>query len=214
MAFKLILLLIIAYLIGSIPTSLWLGKLWYKTDVREFGSGNSGATNVLRVLGLKIAIPVLIIDIIKGFAATQLAWFIRSSYSPYTEYYKAYLGASAILGHILPLLAKFKGGKGIATTFGVIIGLAPVSALICVGVFLIVTALSRYVSLGSLLTFFVFPFVFIFIVRKTDLVFILFSIFTFITVVITHRFNIQRLITGSETIISFRKKVKDKYYND
>src|SRR6201985_1626693 len=134
--------LILAYLCGSIPTAVWIGLAFFNIDVREYGSGNAGATNTFRVLGKKAGIPVMLLDILKGFTATSLAYFIGVSTtgaygsSSYTNYALA-LGFAAVMGHLFPVFAGFRGGKGIATLFGMILAVNLPAALLCVSVFIV-----------------------------------------------------------------------------
>src|ERR1700712_5052576 len=147
--------LILAYLCGSIPTAVWIGLAFYDIDVREYGSGNAGATNTFRVLGKKAGIPVMLLDILKGWTATNLAYFIGVSTTgaynstAYTNYALA-LGIAAVMGHLFPIFAGFRGGKGIATLFGMVLAINLSAALLCVIVFVIVLLLTRYVSLSSM----------------------------------------------------------------
>src|ERR1051325_11494862 len=138
-----ILALILAYLFGSIPTAVWIGQAFYNIDVREYGSGNAGATNTFRVLGKKAGIPVMLLDILKGWTATNLAYMIGVSTTgpsgslSFTNFQLA-LGIAAVMGHLFPVFAGFRGGKGIATLFGTILAVNLPSALLCVSVFIVV----------------------------------------------------------------------------
>ena len=122
-----LILILTAYLIGSLPFAVWVGKLFYGIDVREFGSGNAGATNVFRVLGKKAGIPVLLLDVVKGIVAVALAHFsdFTSHTTPLINYQIA-IGIAAVIGHIFPLFAGFRGGKGVATLLGVAMAIQPV----------------------------------------------------------------------------------------
>jgi glycerol-3-phosphate acyltransferase PlsY len=150
-------------MLGSIPSAVWIGKSVYNTDVRKFGSGNAGTTNVLRILGAKAAIPVFAIDIVKGFLAVQLAWMLMLFPLPnmdvfsYREAVQIMYGVLAVVGHMYPVFADFRGGKGVATMLGVIIAIHPVAALGALAVFLVVYAISKYVSLGSICAGIAFP---------------------------------------------------------
>src|SRR6201747_1520560 len=143
--------LILAYLCGSIPTAVWIGLAFYGVDVREYGSGNAGATNTFRVLGKKAGIPVMLIDILKGFTATNLAFLIPIP-GPHSNYisYQLALGIAAVMGHLFPVFAGFRGGKGIATLFGMVLAIHLQAALLCVIVFILVLLITRYVSLSSI----------------------------------------------------------------
>jgi acyl phosphate:glycerol-3-phosphate acyltransferase len=202
-----VLLSIVAYLLGSFPTSLIIGKYFYKIDVRNYGSKNSGATNTLRVLGTKAAIPVLLFDVLKGFGATQLAFFLFNPQDDQFLHLKILFGAAAVVGHIFPLWASFKGGKGVATLTGVIFSLSPLAGLLCMLAFVIITSISKFVSLASIITSFLLPFILFIILKQRDLFLMIFSFSTFLLTVVTHRNNIRRLIAGEESCISFRKKL-------
>ncbi len=201
------LLAVLAYLLGSVPTAVWLGK-WIKgLDVREHGSGNAGATNALRVLGPRVGLVVLVIDALKGIGAVSLAHLIRLDFlmAEWFVVYQMFLGAMAILGHVFPVFASFKGGKGIATLVGIIFILFPEAFLICLAVFLTVFLTTRYVSLGSLSAAIALPIVVIWVKDITMMPKVLFAILVALFVPITHLNNIKRLINGKENRISFRR---------
>lgn len=202
-------IIIAAYLFGSIPTAVWVGKAIKNIDVRDYGSGNAGATNTMRVLGYKIAIPVLLIDVAKGFAATQLASntaFITSLNIESAIEAKLILGIVAVIGHIFPLFAGFRGGKGVATFFGVLIGIHPLSALISLILFVTVLAISKYVSLASILGAIFYPIQLLAIFGFNEQLVVVFSILIPVLVIITHRKNIARLLRGEESKINFAKR--------
>lgn len=203
----LIVSILCAYLIGSIPTALWVGKWFYKIDIREHGSGNSGATNTIRVLGVKPGLAVLIFDAFKGFLAVKL-FLVFNLYQEDSSIalHQIGLGMASVFGHIFPVYAGFRGGKGIATMLGLLIGFQPWAALICVGVFLVVFSVFRYVSLGSISSAIAYPFVVYFVLEQQSPVYLVFSIMVCVMVVATHRKNIRRLIDGKESKIQFRKK--------
>jgi len=209
-----ILLLISAYLLGSIPTAVWIGKFFYKIDVREYGSGNAGATNTFRVLGKRAGIPVLLIDVLKGFTAVYLAFF--SGYDSNSNQYinlQLVLGIASLVGHIFPIFASFRGGKGIATLLGIILAVHPYGALISMGVFLVVLLTTSYVSLGSIVAALVFPIVVIMVFQVKVPSLIIFSILIAIMVLITHQKNIERMLRREESkakLIKKKKKVADK----
>lgn len=185
--------ILLAYLLGSIPTAVLYGKFFHKVDVREFGSGNAGATNSLRVLGKKAGVAVLIIDMLKGF----LAIFIAKQLLGNDESTLIIIGFAAVIGHLLPVFAGFRGGKGIATSFGVILALNPLGALICLLVFGVVLSISKYVSLASLLGSFSFiPFNYF--RRPDEYFFHAMALALFLLLLFTHRQNVQRLINGNE----------------
>jgi glycerol-3-phosphate acyltransferase PlsY len=202
-----ILLLFGAYLLGSIPSAVWIGKYFYKTDVREYGSGNAGATNVFRVLGKKAGIPVLLIDILKGFLAVNLA---RLGHDTVGSYHyinlQLVLGIASLVGHIFPIFASFRGGKGIATLLGIILAVLPYAALISIGIFIIVLLISSYVSLSSMTAALAFPLVVILIFKTTTPSLIIFSILIAIMVLITHQKNIERLLRREESKAKLIKK--------
>ena len=150
---------LLAYLLGSIPTAVWVGKAKYGVDVREHGSMNAGATNTFRVLGKKPGIVVLLIDIIKGFVAVSVP-LVASWYWVYSANWvnvQITCSLAVVIGHVFPMFADFKGGKGVATSLGIIIGLHPPAAGICLAVFLIVFMASKYVSLGAMTAACCFP---------------------------------------------------------
>lgn len=195
-----IILLLSAYLLGSIPTAVWIGKFFYKTDVREYGSGNAGATNAFRVLGKKAGIPVLLIDVLKGFAAVSLAYF--SNYTQPSNQFinlQLVLGIASLVGHIFPIFASFRGGKGIATLLGIILAVHPYAAFISMGIFVVVLLLTKYVSLGSMMGALAFPLNVILVFETKTPSLIIFSILIAIMVLITHQKNIERLIRREES---------------
>jgi glycerol-3-phosphate acyltransferase PlsY len=194
-----ILLFVAAYLLGSIPTAVWVGKHFYNIDVRDHGSGNAGATNVFRVLGKKAGIPVLLIDVIKGFLAVSLARFSQFHFGT-TQFInlQLVLGVSSLIGHIFPVFASFKGGKGIATLLGIIIAVYPYAAFISILVFLVVFLISGFVSLGSMTAAVAFPIIVIYILKISTPSLVIFSILIAIMVLLTHKKNIGRLLRNEE----------------
>jgi glycerol-3-phosphate acyltransferase PlsY len=203
-----ILLTIIAYLLGSIPTAVWIGKWFYQVDVRTKGSGNAGATNTIRVLGWKAGLPVLLFDALKGWLAIKLVTIFPLAF-PENEMiinYQVILGIAAVLGHIFPVFASFKGGKGVATLLGVGIALYPQSVLVVVGVFIVILLISRYVSLSSILAAITFPFIDLFVFNQEYLLLKILSIAVAIFVPLTHRKNIERLFEGTESRITLKKR--------
>ena len=199
-----IIFLILAYLIGSFPSAVWLGKTFYNKDVREYGSGNAGATNTFRVLGKKAGIPVLLMDVFKGWFAVYLASF--SVADNIVESQLAF-GIAAVIGHLFPIYTGFRGGKGIATLLGFMIGVEPIAAGICALIFLISFLISKYVSLSSIFASIVFPLVIVFSYgyNNVNSSLFLFSIFVPILALITHQKNIERLIRGEENKAKFGK---------
>ncbi len=199
--------ILLAYLIGSIPSAVWIGKYFYKVDVREHGSGNSGATNTFRVLGKGAGLPVMFIDIFKGWGSVQLA-YLFSDY-PGSEQFvelQMVLGIVALIGHIFPVLAAFRGGKGIATLLGVAIAIHPQCALVAIGVFAVVFLLTNYVSLSSIISSLSFPFSLMFIFPTGIPSFIAFSLFTSAMVLLTHQKNIERLLNKEESKVRLLRR--------
>ncbi len=199
---------LIAYLLGSIPTAVWVGKTYYGIDVREHGSKNAGATNTFRVLGKKPGTIVLLIDVLKGATAVLLPFFFLNSKIEYERLIQIQLLTAilAILGHVFPLFANFKGGKGVATSLGIIIGIHPPAAGICLGIFLIVFIVSKYVSLGAIITAIAFPLLIIFLFHVESIWLRGFSILLGSVVVLTHKKNILRLAKGEENKMNLFKK--------
>ncbi len=202
--------IVLAYLAGSIPSAVWAGKLFHGIDVREHGSGNAGATNTVRVLGWKTGIPVLIFDLFKGWLAAMLPRFLDAAPGGGEPMMVLQIvcGLAAILGHVFPLFAGFRGGKGVATTFGVLLALHPLLTLTCAGIFLLVLFISGYVSLGSMIAVAMFPVLLLTLFRTPSTLLIIFSIVVAVAVIITHAKNIKRLLNGEEK--RFIKKKKDK----
>lgn len=203
-----IVLLLAAYLLGSMPFSVWIGQLFYQVDVREYGSGNAGATNTMRVLGKKAGISVLILDVLKGVAAVNLVR-LTSNVEPGTEAFvniQLVLGIASLFGHIFPIYAGFRGGKGISTLLGVVIALNPLAATVSLIAFVIVLFLTRYVSLSSMISSAIFPLYIIFVEKTEFISLILFSFFITVIVIITHQKNIERLIRKEESKIFASEK--------
>ena len=207
---EILLFILLAYLTGSFPSAVWVGKIFYKIDVREFGSGNAGATNTFRVLGKKAGIPVLLMDIFKGWLAVNYLSFLSEVPSTIENQFEIQLtfGIAAVIGHLFPVYTGFRGGKGIATLLGLLVGLNPTAAIASIIVFVVVFLISKYVSLGSILASVAFPVVVFFILDKEDVnsSLELFSVFVPILTLITHQKNIERLIRGKEKKIRFDKK--------
>ncbi len=203
-----LILVMLAYLIGSIPTSVWIGKRFYNIDVREFGSGNAGATNTFRVLGKKAGIPVLIIDILKGSLAVALAYFsVFETNSNNFINLQLGLGVAALCGHIFPIFAGFRGGKGVATILGIVICILPLSSVFSLIVFLVVLFSVRIVSLSSMLAGIAFPVILFFGLGNTNPILTSFSIVVAVLLIITHRKNIMRLLKNQESkVVLFQSK--------
>ncbi len=202
---------ILAYLLGSIPAAVWIGKIFHKIDVREHGSGNAGTANVIRVLGWTTGIPVLIIDLAKGWTAAMMPVFLSAALpgSTMLESMQILAGLTAILGHIFPVLAGFRGGKGVATIFGVLLAVQPLLTICCLGVFLVVLLLTGIVSISSMTAGITFPVLLFIFFDTPSFVFKIFSVFVAIALLITHRKNLIRLFRGEESkLIKFGKKDK------
>lgn len=197
--------LIASYLIGSIPTALIVGRIIGKIDIRQAGSGNAGATNVYRLFGLKPYIFTLSVDIFKGYAV--VAFIAPYGAGIAQEQHVALLcGVLAILGHIWTVFARFKGGKGVATGGGVMLGLAPAATGAAIGVYLIVTFVTKYVSLGSMLAALSLPLFMLLIEPGIDRLVLMIALGLVILIIFTHRRNIKNLIRGEENKTDFFKK--------
>ncbi len=197
-----------AYLSGSIPTAVWVGKWFYEKDIRNEGSGNAGATNTIRVLGVKAGIPVILVDVFKGYLAVFLMrYFLPEGVETDIRIYLEIIaGFMAVIGHTLPVFAGFRGGKGVGTLLGVGIALYPLAVWVPVVVFVLVFLTTGYVSLGSILGTAVFPFVVIFFFHETNPGLIVLSIAAPLLIIWTHRKNIRRLLNGTENRFRFRRK--------
>lgn len=210
---KTIVLIIIAYLLGSIPSGFWIGKAFYKKDIRQFGSGNTGTTNTFRVLGVKAGFAVFLADLLKGTLATSLA------YLPNIEVNPLWFGLCAILGHVFPIFAKFKGGKAVATSAGMLLGYHPLFFFYSLAIFLILLYITSMVSLSSMiaaviitLSTFILPFILPALLPEQDWLLSCIAVIVTAFIFYLHRQNIQRLRQGTESRISFglNKKPKEK----
>ena len=198
-------MIVLAYLLGSIPSAVWIGKKYYGIDIREHGSKNAGTTNMLRVLGRRAAAPVLALDFLKGFVAVTVIELLQ-----YDELIgpndiinlKIAAVVAAVLGHIFPIFAGFRGGKGVATLVGAVTGIYPPAILLCFGVWIVVLMISHYVSLSSMIAGCCFP-VFTLISPKVNgsVPFVVFSFAIAVLLIFTHRKNIKRLREGTESKI-------------
>lgn len=196
-------------MLGSIPSAVWVGKFFHGIDIREHGSKNAGATNTFRVFGNKSGTIVLAMDIIKGYAAASIPLLLSQMYIGFKdEVLILQLTASfcAIMGHVFPVLAKFKGGKGVASTLGIIIAINPETAFICLGCFIVVFIVWKYVSLGAIVASVLFPFVSYFFMLEDARIMIIFSIMISLIVLFSHRKNMQRLLRGEENKMNFLKR--------
>ena len=207
--------LLMAYLVGSIPSAVWVGRTFYNIDVREYGSGNAGATNTFRVLGSKWGTVVMIVDIAKGIAATSLYIFLP--YLLHDELHRTNLmiglGLAAVIGHIYPVWAGFKGGKGVATLFGMAIAIQPIVAVCCIGVFLLVLYLTRFVSLSSILAGVSFMVFILFIFNEKETLYRIFAVLVALMIILTHQKNIGRILKGTESkvpIFKYRDRRRQK----
>ena len=204
---KELLLIFIAYLIGSIPTALIISRYFFGIDIRDYGSGNMGATNTFRVLGSKYGTIVMIFDILKGMLAVALFNFLP--HYLHNEWDRTNLmvglGLGAVLGHIFPIFADVKGGKGVATLLGMILAVQPVIAASCVGVFLLVLFLTRYVSLSSILAGIALPICVLWIWNDDVVIYRIFAVLVACLVILTHQKNIIKLLRGNESRVPIFK---------
>lgn len=208
-----VLAVVLAYLLGSIPSAVWIGKRFHNIDVRQHGSGNAGATNVIRILGWKTGIPVLLIDVAKGWLAAILPVFfhLADPGSALLINLQIMTGIVCIIGHIFPLFAGFRGGKGVASVFGVFLALQPLLTVCCMGVFLTVLFITGIVSVSSMSAGLSFP-VFLFLFFDTpSVLFKIFAVLVGTALLVTHRKNIGRIWRGEETkLLKFGKRDKSK----
>lgn len=211
-----VLLVLLAYLIGSIPTSVWVSKTAFGIDIRDYGSGNAGATNTFRVLGPKWGSFVMLVDVTKGVIATSLyilVPFYLTNELARTNF-MILLGMTAVIGHIFPIWANFKGGKGVATLLGMALAIQPIVALLCLMVFIVTLLLTRFVSLSSMLAGVAFMVLILFIFNEKETMYRLFAIIVALMVVVTHQKNITRLFNGTENKVPiFKKRDKRKQSN-
>ena len=196
---------ILGYLLGSVNTSIIIGKIVYKTDVREHGSGNAGATNVLRTFGKAAAIAVVAGDFLKGVLACLIGHYVFGEVNPGSGIFlgEYFAGFFAVIGHNWPAYFSFKGGKGVMTSFAVILMFSPMAALICLGAFIVIVAITRYVSLGSMLSAVLFL-ILAFILNE-PLPMLLIGAAMVALIIIRHSANIKRLFAGNEKKLSFKK---------
>ncbi len=201
------LLIIAAYCIGSIPTAIWVSRRFFGVDIRDYGSGNAGATNTYRVLGSKWGTFVMVVDMLKGVVATSL--YILLPYYLTDEWdrtnFMIWLGLASVVGHILPVWASFRGGKGVATLFGMVLAIQPIVAICCVGVFILVLYLTRFVSLSSVLSSIAFAVFILYIFNDDVLLYRIFSVAVALLVLLTHQKNINRIINGTESKVPILK---------
>ena len=202
-----LLLILLAYLIGSIPTSVWVSRYFFDIDIRDYGSGNAGATNTYRVLGPKWGTIVMSTDMLKGIIAVKLALLLPeyADSAINLQNLQTGLGLAAVLGHIFPIWADFRGGKGVATLFGLVLGISPWTAMGCVGIFIAVLYLTRFVSLSSILASIAFPLFILVIFNVENPAYRIFAIAVALMVLLTHQKNIGRLLSGSESKVPILK---------
>lgn len=209
-----LLLLFCAYLIGSVPTAVWVSKGIFGMDIREYGSGNAGATNTFRVLGPKAGSFVMLVDMLKGVMAVRLSYLLSYYHNPdhLTQLvnFQIGLGLAAVVGHIFPIWANFRGGKGIATLFGLVLAIQPLVAICCVGVFMLSLTLTRYVSLSSITASIAFPILILYIFNEPEVFYRIFAIAVALMVVLTHQKNIFRLLNGNESKVPLFRNRRER----
>lgn len=203
-------IVVFSYLIGSFPTSIIFGKIFKGIDIRDYGSGNAGGTNAFRVMGWKIGISVMMIDVAKGLIATVLISQIRiDPISVAPVYLQIIAGFSAVIGHIWTIFAGFRGGKGVGTAAGMLIGLYPIAFIFVFIVFLLVLVTTRYVSVSSMTAAASLP-LFLLILdyfgRAYKPQLMVLSLIIVLLIIFTHRSNIKRLFAGNENRVRFGKK--------
>jgi glycerol-3-phosphate acyltransferase PlsY len=213
------LLIIVAYLIGSIPTSVWVSKHFFGIDIRDYGSGNAGATNTFRVLGSKWGSFVMLVDVIKGVVATSLYLLLPHYLTNelHQTNFMLGLGLASVLGHIFPIWANFKGGKGVATLLGMAVAIQPIVAACCIAVFLTVLFLTRFVSLSSVLAGIAFMVFILFVFNEQPTFYRIFAVMVALMVVLTHQKNIGRILNGTESkvpILRHRDRRKQRKSGD
>jgi len=203
-----VIFLVLAYLMGSVSSAVWLGRLMRGVDVRNLGSGNAGFANVLRNLGPVVGIPVLIIDTMKGYFAVQLAYLIPGvdAGSEALYFMQIIFGMAALIGHLFPIFTGFRGGKGVATGLGIVLALFPLGALLSFAVFLIAVIISQYVSLGSILAGVSFPLFVLILLPGNNIPLIVFSWVVAGLLLLTHQKNIDRILKGEERRATIFKK--------
>ena len=209
-----LLLIIVAYLIGSIPTAVLVSKYFFGIDIRDYGSGNAGATNTFRILGKGWGTFVMTVDVLKGVIASFL--YLLLPYYLTNEWERTNfmigLGLSAVVGHIYPIWANFKGGKGVATLLGMVVAIQPLVALCVLGVFSLVLYLTRFVSLSSILASIAFPMFILVVFNEPEPLYRVFAIAVALLVILTHQKNISRLLQGNESkagILKHRDRKKN-----
>ena len=203
------LILISCYIIGSFPSAVWIGKIFHNIDIRQHGSHNAGATNTFRVLGNKWGWIVLFLDVSKGYLGASIPLLLEAMYAGYKdEVLILQLLASfcVIIGHVFPILANFRGGKGVASSLGIILAINLETAIICLCIFLIVFLIWRYVSLGAIVASLFFPVVSFFVMKEDARIMIVFSVILALIVIFSHRKNINRLLHGEENKMNLLRR--------
>lgn len=199
---------VVSYLLGSIPTGYLLYRIFRRQDIRSFGSGNIGATNVLRFGGASLGVATFILDVFKGCAAVWLGGYLASLWMPNVPLRtaEAFAALCAVLGHMFPIWLRFRGGKGVATGFGVFLVVSPWAALSAIGVFAVVLAISRYVSISSIVAAFSFPiFAWFLVTGSRPPFFFIAGALVSLLIIVKHHTNIRRLIDGTEVRIGAHK---------
>ena len=203
-----ILLMAFSYILGSVPNALWIGKMFKGIDVREHGSKNTGSTNAARVLGVKLGILTLILDISKGLLPTLIAILLKVDFfenlTKISNLDYVLVGICAIFGHVFSIFMNFKGGKAVATTLGVFLILVPKAILFAAIVFFVIFAISKYVSLSSILAAISLP-IFIYFLYQ-QIIYVILGILTAILIVVKHKSNIERLKNGTESKFNLKNK--------
>jgi len=212
---SLILVILLSYIAGSIPTAILVSRAILKDDIRNHGSKNAGATNVFRVMGWKPALFVILVDIGKGLMAVLCITQLAESQSLLDPIFVQILaGCFSVIGHVWTVFAGFRGGKGVATAFGVLISLAPIPSLITLAVWIILVLTTRIVSVGSLFAGLAFPLLLIlqkkFFIPDLPLPLLVMGIVLFVLIVVTHRSNVKRLLRGEENQFGKKKVIKDE----
>ena len=204
--------IIVAYLIGSIPTALIISRKYFGIDIRDYGSGNMGATNTFRVLGSRFGTIVMVADMLKGIIAVALYNFFPHYLDNELDRtnFMIGLGIAAVVGHIFPIWANFRGGKGVATLFGMVLGIQPVVAVSCVAVFLCVLYITRYISLSSILAGVALPICVLWIYNEKEVFYRVFAVAVAGLIVLTHQKNISRLLKGNESRVPIKYRYKRK----
>lgn len=203
-----LLLICLSYCLGSIPTAVWISRTVHGIDIRDYGSGNAGATNTFRVLGSRWGSIVMLVDVLKGFIGTSLYIFLPIYLLDELQRtnFMIALGLAAVLGHIFPIWAGFRGGKGVATLLGMAIAIQPIVAVCCLAIFFLVLLLTRFVSLSSILAGICFMVCILFIFNEKEPLYRIFAVLVALMVVITHQKNISRLIKGTESKIPLNRR--------